>query len=52
MLLLLKDLSPDKFTCMPGVVDRIPINYLARVPEFPKSSLPFFLILKDPNPLP
>ena len=38
MLLLFNDLSPLTFISIFGVVVSIPINNLAKVPEFPKFS--------------
>jgi len=42
ILLLFNDLSPIKFTLISGVVESIPINNLAKVPELPKFKVIFF----------
>ena len=52
MLLLFNDLSPLIFISKPGVVERVPIKSLARVPELPKFKKVFFFACKDPNPFP
>ena len=52
MLLLFNDSSPFTFISILGVVDKMPIKSLAKVPEFPKLSSAFFFIFKQPKPLP
>ena len=52
MLLLFKDLSPLIFTSMFGLVLKAPSIKRLAVPELPKSNNEFFLISKDPIPLP
>ena len=37
---------------MSGVVDKIPIKSLAKVPEFPKFKFKFFLANNEPRPFP
>ena len=40
------------FYLLTFVVDKIPINNLAKVPEFPKSRTLFFRIVREPKPFP
>ena len=40
------------FTSISGVVDKIPIKSLAKVPEFPKFKVVFFLANSEPKPFP
>ena len=42
MFLLFKEWSPETLIQIFGVVERIPNNSLAKVPEFPKFMLAFF----------
>ena len=52
ILLLFKELSPFILTAISGVVDKIPVKSLAKVPELPKFKVVFFFANSEPKPFP